>query len=52
MQHMEKEVDLSGWMMYSAQDKIWSWKSVILLAGESTTVDILKMLASDVKVRL
>ena len=50
MQCLEKELDLSGWIMCGAEHNICSWRSVILLAGETIIVDIQRMLVSDVEV--
>ena len=51
MQCLEKELDLSGWIMCSAEHKIRSWRSVILLAGETIIADIQRMLVSYVEVK-
>ena len=40
----------SGWMMCNAKERRSRWTSVPSLDGETTTVDILRMLESSVKV--
>ena len=47
---MDKELDLYGWIMYAALHKMMPWKTVHLMAGETITVDIQKMLVSNVEV--
>ena len=46
-----KELDLSGWMMYSVQQVMRHSRSVVLMGGEFITVDIVKMPVSSVKVQ-
>ena len=43
-QNLGQELDVYGWMMSGVQDKIQFLNSVLLLAGESTIVGMMKML--------